>query len=377
MRQPVLALLSGLLLTLSPLSSAAGPEQVAKSDRSLWPETLDSPAAYNRASRAEMLVFAAALAEVSGQDEATLRETLRIKSVDRASIERVRDRLADTLLANFKTASADCGSGTPFCETAGSRAALFAAGARLAERIEPRYRPWLDNARQFHRRYAGELVRLAALFPKVSSEIDTFDPLERDGTELPDGRFLLTFDDGPTRSGGHTDALLHVLRQHNLHASFYVLGESLQNRLRQQDAATLRQVFRDQCVTLHGWQHQSHEKWDDWQRSILDSHRLAQETFGAAYRPWFRPPYGQRRRDSAPFFAANKIGVALWNIDSQDWHSRVSADDAAQRVLTLMLLWRKGVILFHDVHPKALSAVPWLLAQTRQSGISWEDCRRY
>jgi peptidoglycan/xylan/chitin deacetylase (PgdA/CDA1 family) len=97
--------------------------------------------------------------------------------------------------------------------------------------------------------------------------------------------------------------------------------------------------------------------------------------FGTQYRPWFRPPYGQRRSDSASFFREHGLTVALWNIDSQDWNPTVRADEAANRVLTLMLLWRRGVILFHDMHPKANTAVPWLLGQTRQSGIVWDDCR--
>jgi hypothetical protein len=45
--------------------------------------------------------------------------------------------------------------------------------------------------------------------------------------------------------------------------------------------------------------------------------------------------------------------------------------------MTLMLLWRRGVILFHDIHPKALVAVPWLLDHTRQTGVVWQDCRQY
>ena len=71
------------------------------------------------------------------------------------------------------------------------------------------------------------------------------------------------------------------------------------------------------------------------------------------------------------------LTVALWNIDSQDWNSHISAAEAGQRVLNLMLLWRRGVILFHDIHTKAQQAVPWLINNTQQSGIVWDDCRDY
>ena len=82
----------------------------------------------------------------------------------------------------------------------------------------------------------------------------------------------------------------------------------------------------------------------------------------------------ERTADSGAFFAANHIRVMLWNIDSQDWNRKISAEQARQRVLSLMLLWRHGVILFHDIHPKAKVAIPWLLEQTRASGVQWVDC---
>jgi hypothetical protein len=55
----------------------------------------------------------------------------------------------------------------------------------------------------------------------------------------------------------------------------------------------------------------------------------------------------------------------------------LTAEQSAQRVVTLMLLWRKGVIQLHDNQPKAQQAVQWLLHNTDQSGIGWEDCQAY
>jgi peptidoglycan/xylan/chitin deacetylase (PgdA/CDA1 family) len=156
-----------------------------------------------------------------------------------------------------------------------------------------------------------------------------------------------------------------------------MLGERLKKRLQTDDAANLQRLYEGQCAGLHGWTHDSHQKSEQWQTSILDTQRLIKDNLGAAYRPYFRPPYGQRRADSAPFFASNSLSVALWNIDSQDWNAKVSDREAAQRVLTLMLLWRRGVILFHDVHAKAVNAIPWVVTQTMHTGVIWKDCREY
>ncbi|GEM_PF-5354067 len=102
---------------------------------------------------------------------------------------------------------------------------------------------------------------------------------------------------------------------------------------------------------------------------------LVHDNLQAMYAPLFRPPYSQRKADSASVFGEKNLKVALWNIDSQDWNNSVSADEASQRVLTLMLLWRHGVILFHDIHSKAQSAVPYRLSQFKDSGMEWMPCR--
>jgi peptidoglycan/xylan/chitin deacetylase (PgdA/CDA1 family) len=368
----------GLLLWLSILpAQAAGPAVLARAERALWPDGIAAQADYNRASRAEALVFVNALNELADRDDETLKAALDIKSVDRAAIGRLRERLLTRLFENYRRARQSCVPDEAFCPPVDSPAALVEQGRLLASQLPARYRPWFAGADAFHRRYAGELLRLAALFPKVSSEIDSFGAHERSGLELADGHFLWTFDDGPTGAGGTTDALLPVLAQQDIHGIFFVLGERLQKRLQKDGAPAVQALYDGQCVALHGWSHESHQKSPRWQASILETRDLVQNALGTAYRPYFRPPYGQRRADSAAFFVANDLSVALWNIDSQDWNSRLDDRQAAERVLTLMLLWRRGVILFHDSHGKAARAIPWIVAQTRGAGLHWEDCRRY
>ena len=354
---------------------AAGPDEVARSDRSLWPLAFDSAAAYNRASRAEILAFAGALSRVTALSEAGLMAELHIQSADLASVKRVRDRLVDRLLENYRAAQAGCSSDEPFCPSVKSASDLFSAANALASSTPAPYRSWLRNAQEFHRIYANEQIRLAALFPRISSEIDRFDDKERNGFERADGHFQLTFDDGPTDRVGSTDTLLGTLQREGVHGTFYVVGSRLQARLQVESQTQVRERYQGQCLALHGWTHVSHAKSEGWQKSVLDTQELVQRVFGTQYRPWFRPPYGQRRSDSPAFFQQHGLSVALWNIDSQDWNATLRADEAANRVLTLMLLWRRGAILFHDVSPKANTAVPWLLAQTRKAGIVWEDCR--
>ena len=353
---------------------AAGPEVVARSNRSLWPDAIQSAAGFDRASRAELLAFGHQLSATENLSDDAWRTRLHLKEVDAAHLARMRDTYWQRIARNYTLASAHCSTGEPFCPAATDVESFRQASNRFDVPGDERYRPWYENAAAFHRAYLDEILRLAALFPRISSEVDTFNADEFTGSELADRQFFLTFDDGPTGSGGNTEKLLAVLHQAHLDATFFVLGSNLDVRARDSHGTAIDRLYQGMCVGMHGWEHKSHSSWAQWQDSVVKTATLVHDQLQAAYVPLFRPPYGQRKADSGKFFADHGLRVALWNIDSQDWNNTVSGDEAGQRVLTLMLLWRHGIILFHDIHNKAQGAVPYLLAQTQSSDVMWAPC---
>lgn len=367
------------LLVMAGLAQAAGPGAVASVDRSLWPDSVASPAGFDRASRAEVLSFAHALSESERDGDDTLRDRLKLKHTqfDQSALDRVRTIYWRRLAANYTLASTNCMQSEPFCLGPLDETAFRKAAAAFTHALDDRYAAWLVASQRFHRTYLDELLRLASLFQRTSSEVATYSPGELTGNELADRHFLLTFDDGPTRTGGNTDKLLDALRKQHLNATFFVLGEPLQARLQQNAPGELSRTYQGMCVGSHGWQHKSHSAWPQWQDSVTRSIGLVRNSLPSSYVPLFRPPYGQRRADSGAFFDAHGLRVALWNIDSQDWSSKMDADQVKQRVLTLMLLWRRGVILFHDIHAKAWAVVPWLVEQTSGTDLQWVDCHTY
>lgn len=367
------------LAAASAAAFAAGPAEVAGADAAAWPQPLDSPAAFDRASRAHVLVFARELAQSEALDDAALAARLRLKQIDRASVDRIRARFWQRLAANYRLAARACAAQDATCPAVADAAALRRAAADFgtSPALPAALAAWRNGASDFHRVYLDEQLRLAALFPRVSSEIDRYSEAELSGDELPDRSFLLSFDDGPTAAGGRTDALLAMLREHRLNATFFVLGQSLQRRAEAPAATPPARTYAGMCVASHGWEHRSHARWPQWQASVLDSSAAARRLAGPAYRPLFRPPYGQRSADSEAFFRENGLRVALWSIDSQDWNARMSAAAMQGRVLNLMLLWRRGTLLFHDIHDKARQALPGLLRQTQGAGLRWVDCQDY
>ncbi|GGA47574.1 polysaccharide deacetylase family protein [Dyella nitratireducens] len=356
---------------------AAGPSEVAGGDRTFWPTPIHSTESFDLASRAELLAFGKALADSEQLDDQALQQRLQIKSFDHASVEHIRAIYWQRLTTNYMLAAAHCDNQQLFCAPVHNQSDFKRAAIAFTAPPQADYRAWFDQASAFHRIYLDELLRLAALFPKVNSEVETFSAQEIDGNGLGDREFLLSFDDGPTRAGGSTDAMLQILRSLHLNATFFTLGGSLQARLQQTSPAAVAATYQGMCVGAHGWEHRSHSTWPAWQDSVTRSIALVHDNLPDSYVPLFRPPYGQRRPDSGAFFAQHGLHVALWNIDSQDWNAKVDADQVKQRVLSLMLLWRHGIILFHDIHTKAQVAVPWLQSQLHDTDVQWLDCHRF
>ena len=365
------------LLTLclaTSMANAAGPLVFATIDRSSWPNALNSTEDFDTASRGEILMFAKALLASEALDEKALKQQLGVKQIDLAALNQVRERFWQRLLNNYRLANQHCELEL-FCSRVRNLQEFRQLVAGFTGQSKAAYAAWAEASLGFHRQYLHEQLRLAALFPTVNSEIERFSGAEILGDELADRQFLLSFDDGPTPRAGTTDRLLEVVRAEDVHALFFVLGAPFKQRLAQSSVDEMRNMYSGQCVGLHGWEHKSHSSWRGWQGSIIDSARLVGATLTEEYQPLFRPPYGQRRRDSASFFKAQGVEVMLWNIDSQDWSKAVDSRAASQRVQTLMLLWRSGVILFHDTHDKAAKALPALFETNRGNGVQWVDCR--
>ena len=71
-------------------------------NRALWPDPISSPAEFDRASRAEILAFAHALAESEKLGDDALKDRLRVDgAMDIASIQRLRHKLWKILVGTM------------------------------------------------------------------------------------------------------------------------------------------------------------------------------------------------------------------------------------------------------------------------------------
>lgn len=347
---------------------------MATIDRSLWPERLETPDLFDVASRAQILGFAHQLWLSEEQDEEGLKKRLGLRYINVATLNLVRQRMWTRLLENYQSAQQSCPQDANFCVLVEDLDMLRQRAAEFTIADDSFYANWAAPSAQFNERYLNELLYMAALFPQTSSEIARYNSDELRGDEMPDRTFQLTFDSGPSPADGGTDWLTDFMRQQKMNATFFVLGKNLQARLETTSADALQSLYRLQCVGVQGWEYRSHSQWQEWQDSIMRSAALTQQLLPDNYIPLFRPPYGHRRADSGQFFRDQNLQVSLWTIDAQDGNGRLSNEQVTDRVVSLMLLWRRGTLAFHETSAKAQSTVPLLLASTAQSELIWDDC---
>ncbi|MES2674531.1 MAG: polysaccharide deacetylase family protein [Pseudomonadota bacterium] len=357
------------------MADSVGPAVVATADRQLWAEAINTESGFDDASRAAQLIYARNLRAMQLMTDDEIMTSFKIKSVNRLSVDKWITKELSLTFNNYLLAAKKCVKSNWSCLLDVHSLQDFLAKMDVAVVNAPaNHAARKENLENFTRTYIAEQMRLAALFPKVTSEIATFNDGEWTGAQLADKEFYLTFDDGPTRVSGTTDETLNMLKENKKSAAFFVLGINLKNRIHTTTSNDVKKLYASQCLALHGWEHQSHAKWEQWQESVIDSNKLVAEVAEKNLLPLFRPPYGQRKADSYSFFQAQHLKVALWNIDSQDWNKKVDANAVANRIVTLMLIKRHGVILFHDIHSKAITALPIVFNQFGNA-VEWGDCQ--
>lgn len=353
----------------------ATPGDVATLDRSTWPEQLSNPTLFDVASRAEILMFARVLLASESLDDASLAQRLGLRTINADSVNRLRQRLWQRLLTNYNFAQQSCDQDASFCFLVEDMDTLRQQAAKFQVSEDSYYIKWSEPSRLFHAQYLDEQLRKAALFPQTSSEVDRFGDYERNGEQMHDRLFLLTFDSAANAAPDNTEWVAEYLRKANMTGTFFVLGKDVQARLTERSEPPLQSTYSAQCIGVQGWEFRSHSHWQDWQDSVRRSAELVKSKLPENYVPLFRPPDGQRRSDAQGFFRSQGLQVALWDIDAQDGAGKLKASQSAQRVLTLMLLWRHGVINFNIKQDGVKTALPWLVTQTTSSGIGWEDCQ--
>lgn len=166
----------------------------------------------------------------------------------------------------------------------------------------------------------------------------------------------LTFDDGPSY---YTEGLLDTLKEHNVKATFFVLGTQVRIQ-----SDTVQRMFQEgHQIGNHTWDHPNltHLPEAQIREQLQLTDDLIAQVIGEQT-PFLRPPYGAYN-DSV--LAASGLPIIFWSVDPLDWKDRDAATVAA-RIADAPV---GAIILAHDIHKSTVDAVPAIIAALHGRGI--------
>jgi peptidoglycan/xylan/chitin deacetylase (PgdA/CDA1 family) len=169
----------------------------------------------------------------------------------------------------------------------------------------------------------------------------------------------LTFDDGPS---AHTGAVLDILRDRGVHATFFVQGYMVVNN----PGMVLRAAQEGHVIGNHSWNHPSFVKIGAG--AAVDQINATQEAIAAAGvgpSGLVRPPYGAINQEIVN--AAYAVAFVMWDVDTRDWESH----NPEQVLAEVMTHARPGsIVLMHDTVAENAAMLGALIDQLRGLGYA-------
>ena len=175
-------------------------------------------------------------------------------------------------------------------------------------------------------------------------------------------KIYLTFDDGPVP--GVTTAALSVLKEHNVKATFFCVGENVQRH-----PEVFSQVLEDgHAVGNHTMHH-----FDGWKHSWYDYMRDVKECAQTFQSKLFRPPYGHMRR-SQFHTLQRRCKVVMWDVLTCDYDNTYAKEHCLE--LALQYSRSGSIVVFHDsekAQERMLYALPRYIAEMKSRGFSFDS----
>ncbi|PEH47989.1 polysaccharide deacetylase family protein [Enterococcus faecium] len=167
----------------------------------------------------------------------------------------------------------------------------------------------------------------------------------------------ISFDDGPGATT--TPQLLQILKEKNVHATFFVLGENTV----QHPEIVKQTAEAGHEIGNHTYDHQD--------LATLSAQSITEEVTktdteikkATGKTPTFvRPPYGSITSVGASVI---QRPIIEWSVDSEDWKTR-NPDLILQKIQATV--YDGAIILFHDIYPETIRAVPQVIDYLQEQG---------
>jgi peptidoglycan/xylan/chitin deacetylase (PgdA/CDA1 family) len=175
-----------------------------------------------------------------------------------------------------------------------------------------------------------------------------------------DKRIAITFDDGP--HGPTTARLLDGLKERNVHAAFFLIGEEIEGN----EELVKRMQAEGHLIGNHTWSHvQLTTKSDAEASEELRATSSAIAAITGAEPEFMRPPFGTISKKVED--ETNMIPI-LWSVDSLDWTTG-NVDEIVNRVVTQAE--DGAIILLHDCYESSVDAALRIIDLLQAEGYTF------
>ncbi len=190
------------------------------------------------------------------------------------------------------------------------------------------------------------------------------------------GLAALTFDDGPS---SHFATVLDTLNTHAAPATFFVLGEHLENPTK---VELLNQaVMAGHQIENHGWNHARFSTLTNAElvEQVVSTAAIILDRLGIGTR-FVRPPHGDIQIEQGIPIWDLGYGIALWNGDPADYSQR--PPDAIVRDIDAAVGQSDAttdsfIVLLHDSSPTSATKLGEIITIFRSHGytlVTYDNC---
>ena len=242
--------------------------------------------------------------------------------------------------------------------------------------IDLKREKWEDYIAHLHKDYSRESILrdygVIEPYPMSMKDSDR----EIFGRDLPAKTVVLTFDDGPHKA--YTDEVVAILKRYDVPGVFFEVGRNLgkveaDGKVSLGPMAKISRTLMEEgyAVGNHSLTHAqlSRTTGDALRQQVLDTDTLLKDV-DSKRAPLFRFPYGARNAEGLQLLNEAGLKSIMWNIDSMDWADPVP-ESIVQRVLGQVNKEQRGIILFHDIHDRAVKALPQILDRLIADGYQF------
>ena len=207
--------------------------------------------------------------------------------------------------------------------------------------------------------------------PASVQQLRQFDAAYVGGTE--EKVLYLTFDAG--YENGCTEKILDVLKQHNVPAAFFLVG----NYLEKNADLVRRMVEEGHIVGNHTMHHYNMDKISDqaaFSKELTDLEDLFREVTGKELPKYYRPPQGIYSEDNLKMAQELGYRTVFWSLAYVDWNNDAQPTKEQAFAKLLPRTHNGAVVLLHATSTTNAEILDELLTRWEEMGYSFQSIDR-